>query len=79
MNGFWDINAGNLATIISVLVALWRVHRVNSEKIEQRHTENLVAMAKVAVNQVHNDECIDALKKSFNELQKEFNTYVRSQ
>lgn len=79
MNGFWDINAGNLATIVSVLAALWRVHKVNSEKIEKRHTENLVAMAKVAVNQEHNDECIDALKKSFNELQKEFNTYVRSQ
>lgn len=55
MTNFWEVNIGNILTIISLALAYYFDRKLDRRKEQEKHEANLLALS-------HLDACVDALK-----------------
>lgn len=69
MNHFAEIGLGNWLSIGSIIISCLVIHRSRkkdvgkaAERVQQRHDENIAAMANLNARVKHLDDCMDKLR-----------------
>lgn len=76
---FWNFDLGDVGTIAGVLIAYLALRNDKREEEDKKHKENLEQLIEIKMaleNVKHLDECVDELKKQFNEFHQMFLKFI---